>query len=79
LEGGTGGGEVIDITDSDSDEQEEVALAIVKQDTTSNDSDGSEGDAGSEVIGVIDFDEEELANAHRTLMHEGIIDLTADL
>ncbi|KAJ7934436.1 PIN domain-like protein [Mycena leptocephala] len=75
LEGGTGGGEVIDITDSDSDEQEEVALAIVKQDTTSNDSDGSEGDAG----GVIDFDEEELANAHRTLMHERIIDLTADL
>jgi hypothetical protein len=75
LEGGTGGGEVIDITDSDSDEQEEVALAIVKQDTTSNDSDGSEGDAGD----VIDFDEEELANAHRTLMHEGIIDLTADL
>jgi hypothetical protein len=35
------------------------------------------GDDGS-VIDVIDSDEEDLARAHRTLVDEGIIDLSVD-
>jgi hypothetical protein len=60
------------------DSDEEAAIGKTEQDAISIDSDGSEGELDSEVIGIINFEEEELANAHRTLMHEGIIDLTAD-
>jgi hypothetical protein len=44
-----------------------------------SDSDEGGESSGSNVLEVLDSDEEELVNAHHTLMQDGLIDLTDDI